>query len=64
MNLDKFIETNFNKAAFKNVSFSEFKKTYTGSMRGFDIKEVAEKLGINTTEKKVFKPKSVGKKKK
>jgi hypothetical protein len=63
MNLDKFIKTNFNKAAFKDVSFSEFKKTYTGSMRGHDIKKVAEKLGINTTEKK-FTPKSVGKKKK
>jgi len=52
MNLDKFIENNFNKAAFKNVSFSEFKKTHGGSMRGFDIKKVAMKLGINTTEPK------------
>ena len=60
MNLDKFIETNFNKAAFKNVSFSEFKKTYTGNMRGFDIKKAAEKLGIKTTEPK--KKKSVDKK--
>lgn len=62
--MDKFIKNNFNKAAFKNVSFSEFKKTYQGSMRKFDIKEVAKRLGIDTTEKREFKPKSVGKKKK
>jgi hypothetical protein len=64
MNLDKFVETNFNKSAFVGVSFSEFKKTHGGSMRGFDIAEVAKKLGISTTEKKEFKPKSVVKKKK
>ena len=56
MNLDKFVKDNFNKASFVGISFSEFKKTYAVSMRGYDIAEVAKKLGINTTEKKV-KPK-------
>ncbi len=61
--MDKFINDNFTKSAFVDVTFSEFKKAYAANMRGFDITEVAKKLGINTTEKE-FKHRSVGKKKK
>ena len=58
--MDKFIK-NFNKEAFVNVSFSDFKKTYEGKLKGRNITEVAKLLGIDTTEKE-FKPKSEGKK--
>ena len=59
-----FVKNSFNKASFANISFSDFKKTYKGKMKGYDITKVAELLGIDTTEKKVLKPKSVGKIKK
>ena len=62
--MKEFVKNNFNKLAFKDVKFSEFKAVYGGKLRGFDIKEVAKELGIDTTEKKEFIPKSVGKKKK
>ena len=61
--MKEFVEGHFNKIAFKDVTFSEFKAVYGGKLRGRDIKEVANLLGIDTTEKKEFKPKFVGKKK-
>lgn len=57
-----FVKSHFNKLAFKDVKFSEFKAKYAGQLRGFDIAEVAKELGIDTTEKKPFKAKSRGKK--
>lgn len=60
--MDNFIK-NFNKEVFVNVSFSDFKKTYEGKLKGHNITEVAKLLGIDTTEKE-FTPKSSGKKKK
>jgi len=56
-----FVKNHFNKLAFKDVKFSEFKAVYGGKLRGFDIAEVAKELGIDTTEKP-FKAKSRGKK--
>lgn len=46
-----FVKSHFNKLAFKDVKFSEFKAIYGGQLRGFDITEVAKELGIDTTEK-------------
>ena len=60
--MDKFIK-NFNKEAFVNVSFSDFKKTYEGKTKGHNVTELAKLLGIDTTVKE-FTPKSVGKEKK
>ena len=57
-----FVKSHFNKLAFKDVKFSEFKAKYARQLRGFDINEVAKELGIDTTEKKAFKAKSRGKK--
>ena len=63
--MKNWVKQNFNKAAFVNVSFSDFKKGWAGKLRGHDITEVAELLGINTIEKKEeYKPKSMGKNKK
>lgn len=59
--MKEFVKSHFNKLAFKDVKFTEFKKTYAGQLGGFDITEVAKELGIDTTEK-AFKPKSRGKK--
>jgi len=60
--MKEFVKNHFNKIAFKDVTFSEFKAVYGGKLRGRDIKEVAKELGIDTTEKKPFKAKSRGKK--
>lgn len=59
----EFVKNHFNKANFVDVNFKDFKAIYSGKLKGFDITEVAKLLGIDTTEKKEFKPKSVGKKK-
>ena len=59
--MKEFVKSHFNKLAFKDVKFTEFKKTYAGQLGGFDITEVAKELGIDTTEK-AFKAKSRGKK--
>ncbi len=59
--MNDFVKKYFNKSAFKNVSFSDFKKTYEGKLRGHNIKEVAKLLGIDTTEKEA-KPKKSDKK--
>ena len=62
--MKEFVKSHFNKLDFKNVKFSEFKAQYAGQLRGFDITEVAKELGIDTTERKEFKPRSVKKKEK
>jgi len=59
----EFVNNHFNKANFVDVTFKDFKTIYSGKLKGHDITKVAKLLGINTTEKKEFKPKSVGKKK-
>ena len=40
--MKNFVKNHFNKLAFKNVKFSEFKAFYAGQLGGFDIKEVAK----------------------
>ena len=62
--MKEFVKSHFNKLAFKDVKFSEFKAKYAGQLRGFDITEVANELGIDTTERKELKPRSVKKKEK
>ena len=49
--MKQFVKSHFNKLAFKDVKFSEFKAEYAGRLGGFDITEVAKELGIDTPKR-------------
>ena len=50
--MKEFVKNHFNKSAFKDVTFTEFKKIYIGKLGRHDITEVAKELGIDTVERK------------